>query len=147
MNTENKEVLMMKFAEPFAMCVPLGQAADVVFVYEDGSVETDFYNIFKDKESYNHLKERHPILNGCYWNGPSDDADYNEVVIRTEPGEGLTRIPKGYKHFCLGGGSHLVIRSDKFDAYIAACGELVDEDKRYKLDVGAWMDFTYVLFS
>ena len=110
MSTPSKEILMFKFEEPFAMCVCMGQSAEVVFVYEHGDVENAYYNIFQNQESYTRLKEKFPILKDCYWNGPDgEDTDYNEVVFRTSPGEGSTRVPKGYKHFYIGGGSHLVI--------------------------------------
>ena len=69
------------------------------------------------------------------------------MVIRTSPGEGSTRVPKGYKHFYIGGGSHLVIREDKYDAYVNACGELADKENRYKLDFDGWMKFVPALFE
>lgn len=142
MNTESKEILIFKFEEPLAMCVPPGQDGSAVFVYEDGEVDKAYYNVFQDEESYNKLKEKYPILRDCYWNGPDEeDTDFNEVALKTSPGEGRTRVPKGYKHFYIGGGSHLVIREDKYDAYITACGELIDKDKRYELDFDKWMGF------
>lgn len=148
MSTSSKKILMFKFEEPFAMCVSPGQSANVVFVYEDGKVENIDYNIFRDEQSYNNLKEKFPILKDCYWNGSDgEDSDFDEVAIRTSPGEGCTRVPRGYKHFYIGGGSHLVIREDKYDAYITACGELVDKDKRYELDFDDWMKFIPALFD
>lgn len=69
------------------------------------------------------------------------------MVIRTSPGEGSTRVPKGYKHFYIGGGSHLVIRKDKYDAYIAACGDLVSKEIRYKLDFDDSMKFIPAIFD
>lgn len=148
MSTSKKEILIFKFEEPLAMCVSLGQSAGVVFVYEDEEVEKTYYNVFRDKESYIKLKEKFPILRDCYWNGSDgEDTDFNEAVIRTSPGEGSTRVPKGYKHFYIGGGSHLVIREDKYDAYITACGELADKDNRYKLDFDDWMKFIPALFD
>lgn len=148
MSTSMKEVLMFKFEEPMAMCVPLGQSARAVFVYEDGEVEEAYYNVFQDKESYTQLKETYPILSDCYWNGPnSEDTDFDEVALRTTPGEGSTRVPKGYKHFYIGCGSHLVIREDRYDAFIASCGELTDKDNRYQLDFDDWMKFIPALLD
>ena len=148
MSTPSKEILMFKFEEPFAMCVCMGQSAEVVFVYEHGDVENAYYNIFQNQESYTRLKEEFPILKDCYWSGPDgEDTDFNEVVIRTSPGEGSTRVPKGYKHFYIGGGSHLVIREDKYDAYVNACGDLADKENRYKLDFDGWMKFVPALFE
>ena len=148
MSASSKGILMFKFEEPLAMCVCLGQSASAVFVYEDGEIENTYYNVFQDKESYSKLKEKFPILKDCYWNGPDgEDTDFNEVVIRTSPGEGPTRVPKGYKHFYIGGGSHLVIREDKYDAYIVACGELADKDNRYQLDFDHWMQFIPALWD
>ena len=69
------------------------------------------------------------------------------VVFVYEDGEGSTRVPKGYKHFYIGGGSHLVIREDKYDAYITACGDLADKDNRYELDFDDWMNFISALFD
>ena len=36
MSASSKGILMFKFEEPFAMCVCMGQSAEVVFVYEHG---------------------------------------------------------------------------------------------------------------
>ena len=58
MSTPSKEILMFKFEEPFAMCVCIGQSAEVVFVYEHGDVENAYYNIFQNQESYTRLKRR-----------------------------------------------------------------------------------------
>ena len=147
MSISSKKVLIFKFEEPMAMCVCLGQSADVIFVYEDGEIEKASYNVFQESESYNRLKETFPILKDCYWNGPDiEDTDFNEVVIRTSPGEDLTRVPKGYRHFYIGGGSHLVIRDDKYEAYVTACGDLADKNNRYMLDFDNWIKFLPAIF-
>ena len=43
--------------------------------------------------------------------------------------------------------SYLVIREDKYDAYVNACGELADKENRYKLDFDGWMKFVPALFE
>ena len=40
-----------------------------------------------------------------------------------------------------------MIREDKYDAYVNACGELADKDNRYKLDFDGWMKFVPALFE
>ena len=135
---ENGNIVIFKFEEPFAMCVPLGMSAEVTFVYEDARETRAHYGSY---EEYSELQKAYPILKECCWNGMGPDDDANEVAVMVKPGPGLTKVPAGYKHLYIGCGSHLVIREDKYDAYVEACGELVNTDKRWNLDFDQWKRF------